>query len=518
MCQSDIDYYITLNGSTIETDSNTSVVNGSIIKITEAGTYKVSGNLNDGYIQVEVADSDKVTLILDNVEIESKNFAAIYLTSADKLYLELQGDNVLKNTNSFVQIDDNNVDGAIYAKDDLCIKGEGNLEVSSSLNGIVAKDDLKLVGSGNININSNSHGIDANDSVRIKNQNITIISNKDGIHVENNEDTTKGYFYMESGNLDITAKLDGIDSSSYIFINDGEINIDTRGNTSSKYSSSSESNKGLKASLLVQIDGGNIEINSLDDAIHSNNNLTINNGEIKVSSGDDGFHADNILTINDGRIEINESYEGIEATTLNFNGGNIKVVSTDDGINASGGANQTSPMTRPGMGNYNSGTGVININGGNIIVDSKGDGIDANGSINMTGGFVIVYGPTDNGNGALDYDSSFTLTGGTLCALGSSGMAQNVSSASQCTALVSFNQNAGSGSKFEVKSGNNIIFEIELTKSCNTVVFSSSELGVGNTYSFILGSSTKSVSFTNYIYGSSQGQMTPGGGRPGGYR
>lgn len=44
----------------------------------------------------------------------------------------------------------------------------------------------------------------------------------------------------------------------------------------------------------------------------------------------------------------------------------------------------------------------------------------------MTGGTVLVDGPTSNGDGALDYDHTATITGGTLVAAGSSGMVQAI--------------------------------------------------------------------------------------------
>ena len=41
----------------------------------------------------------------------------------------------------------------------------------------------------------------------------------------------------------------------------------------------------------------------------------------------------------------------------------------------------------------------------------------------MTGGTAVVSGPTNDGNGALDVDGTFDVSGGTLLAAGASGMA-----------------------------------------------------------------------------------------------
>ncbi|UKI49057.1 MAG: carbohydrate-binding domain-containing protein [Clostridium sp.] len=58
------------------------------------------------------------------------------------------------------------------------------------------------------------------------------------------------------------------------------------------------------------------DITSSDDAIHSNNNVTINSGEYIISSDDDGIHADNSLVINGGNINILKSYEGLEGKKM----------------------------------------------------------------------------------------------------------------------------------------------------------------------------------------------------------
>ena len=65
----------------------------------------------------------------------------------------------------------------------------------------------------------------------------------------------------------------------------------------------------------------------------------------------------------------------------------------------------------------------MHISGGVISVSASGDGVDVNGDLEMSGGELYVNGPESGGDGALDYDGSFTLTGGTVVAVGSAGMA-----------------------------------------------------------------------------------------------
>lgn len=52
-------------------------------------------------------------------------------------------ENTLANGGTFTAIDDNNVDGAVYSKQDLTFNGTGSLTVTSPAgHGIVCKDDL----------------------------------------------------------------------------------------------------------------------------------------------------------------------------------------------------------------------------------------------------------------------------------------------------------------------------------------------------------------------------------------
>ncbi len=106
-----------------------------------------------------------------------------------------------------------------------------------------------------------------------------------------------------------------------------------------------------------------------------------------------------------------------------YNGGTVHITASDDGINVAGGADgSASGNFRGGGGDMaNNANNILTINGGYIVIDSGGDGLDSNGSVYMNGGTVIVNGPTNNGNGAIDYNGEFKVTAGYLVAVGSSG-------------------------------------------------------------------------------------------------
>lgn len=78
----------------------------------------------------------------------------------------------------------------------------------------------------------------------------------------------------------------------------------------------------------------------------------------------------------------------------------------------------------------------MEINGGYIHILAGGDGIDSNGDLTINGGEIYIDGPSDNGNSAIDYGdwSDAYVNGGTLVAIGSSGMAEEVSDADRVDA------------------------------------------------------------------------------------
>ena len=191
-------------------------------------------------------------------------------------------------------------------------------------------------------------------------------------------------------------------------------------------SESSDSAKGIKAKTALNVTGGEIRINSADDAVHSNQTASLTGSAVlTLASGDDGIHADTALTIGgNAGVTVSTAYEGIESAQINITGGTTRVTSKDDGLNASGAP--LSDSQKQGFGGMMSNsTGTLNITGGYLWVNAGGDGLDSNGDINMTDGTVVVCGPTNNGNGPLDSGDNgnkITVTGGTLMAVGSTGM------------------------------------------------------------------------------------------------
>ncbi len=513
---------IQLNGSSATASSNSVKINGSTVQITEEATYIISGTLDDGMLVVNAPETAKLQLVLNGVSITSQSCAALYILEADKVFLTLaEGtENSLANGGSFTPIEDENIDGALYSKQDLTINGSGSLTVTSPAgHGIVGKDDLVITG-GTLQVNAAGHALDANDSLRFQGAKLTAIAGKDGIHCENNDDATRGFVYIASGSMDIQAEGDGISAGYYLQILDGDFQILAGGGykNGSQQSSSgwggfpggghggnrpratateddSTSMKGIKSVSTMQIDGGSFTIDSADDSLHSDSSMNINGGTFDIASGDDAVHAEETLTVNDAAIRISQSYEGLEALHIRVCGGDIALVATDDGLNAAGGTDSSGTGGRdnmfgfkgPGMMSGNS-SGSIIISGGKIQINASGDGIDANGTLEISGGYTTVVGPTQGDTATLDYDKSAIITGGTFIGTGASNMAQIFSSSQQGVISISTgNQSAGTLITLTDSSGKTLIsYAPEL--AYQIVILSSPDIVSGESYTITVGS------------------------------
>jgi len=288
-----------------------------------------------------------------------------------------------------------------------------------------------------------------------------------------------------SGSLSVTGNFNnGIGSKDDLVITGGNITINS-------------ANDALRGRDSIAIKSGTFTIDAGGDGLQSNNDedvekgwISIDGGAFKITAESDGIQATTSLVINSGTIDIAKCYEGLEGANVTVNGGNIRIKADDDGLNAAGGNDGSSVDARP-IENASSddSTYFIRINGGYLTVDAAGDGIDANGSLYFSGGTVLVSGPTNNGNGALDYDGTCEITGGTLAIAGSSGMAQSpgdTSSQSSVTVYYSSVQKSGTLVTLSDSSGKPLL-SFAPSKDYQSIVISSPELEQGSTYTLSSG-------------------------------
>ncbi len=492
----------------------------SPVTISEEGTYVLSGSL-EGMVIVDAPDTAKLQIVLSGASISSPISAALYVKQADKVFVTLaeNTENTLKNGGTFTAFDDNNIDAAVFSKQDITFNGAGSLTVTSPVgHGIVSKDDLVITG-GHYTVSSASHGLDANDSIRVANATLTVDAGKDAIHVENSDDASLGFAYIESGSFTIKAQGDGISAGSDMTIIDGSFDILAGGGSVNGTQSASDhyggfmgggmmppggrprttsttddktSMKGLKSGAGMLLSGGSFTIDSADDALHANASLTVEGGIYTIATGDDGIHAEDTLTVSGGKIEISESYEGLEGLHIRINGGDITLTASDDGLNAAGGTDASGMIGgRDGMfgGGRTGGVsnGSIIISGGDLHIQASGDGIDANGYLEITGGNTVVCGPTRGDTATLDYDASATISGGTFIGTGASGMAQTFSDSEQGVIAVQVGQqSAGTEIILTDKNGNTVLSHTPQL-SFAVVILSSPDIVSGQSYTITVG-------------------------------
>lgn len=515
-----------LEGTYEENDCRKIELDSDSVTITEEGAYLLSGILEEGMVMVDAPDSAKVQLVLDGVTISNSEGAAIYVKEADKVFITLAEGavNTLTNGGSYTVIDDNHIDAVIFAKSDLTINGTGSLNVVAKAgHGIVSKDDLKVTG-GIITVTAASHGFSGKDSVRIAAGSLTLTTDKDGIHSENGDAEDKGFVYVADGNLTVDSRGDCISAGAYLQIDGGDFDLTAGEGSTNKSVESAEdgeavSTKGIKATGQLIINGGIFQIDTQDDAVHSNSSLTVNDGKLSVATGDDGFHSDETTAITGGTLEISTCYEGVEGKNVIISGGYISLSASDDGLNAAGGkdASGFGGMfgNRGGNGFGGSGGSVL-ISGGQIYINADGDGIDSNGTLTVTGGETYVSGPLSGGNGALDYDGEGQITGGTVIAVGSVGMAMNFGETSTQGSILSNDVKGEAGTEIVLKDAvGAILAAYTAEKTFGSVVISCPGLMEGGTYTLCIDNDETEIVMDSLIYGSGLGMGGFGGGRGG---
>jgi len=278
----------------LELKSRTQVV------VQKEGIYILSGVFTDTSVIVEADDDAKIQFILDNLKVSNKSMPAIYVKSADKVYITTtDSKNSLQVTENYAKDGDTNLDAVIFSRSDLILNGTGTIEiVSATGGGISSKDDLKITG-GTLMITASTNGLSANDSIIVFDGNIDVKSTRDALHSENKDDPLSGYIYIRNGVLNITTGDDAIRGNSVVQIDGGKIKIAT-------------CREGIEATF-VQINGGTLVIYALDDGINAayktqmTRAIIVNGGNIDVSvaSGDtDAFDSNGYLYINGGTINV----------------------------------------------------------------------------------------------------------------------------------------------------------------------------------------------------------------------
>ena len=397
-------------------------IDGTDVSITAAGTYVFSGDCDNGSITVKKGVTG-VTIVLNGLTLTNDDSAAITLNkTAEASLIAAAG-----TTNTVADTEGSNDENAavkVKSGAALAIGGTGTLTVDGNAkNGIKgAADAVITVAEVKLSINAANDGLSCDDELNITGGTLSITAGGDAVKAspdtgdtENPDTTSLGNVTISGGTLTLNATEDGIQADGDLTISGGTFHVKTNGGHTTALTDDSASCKGFKAGKTLTVTGGTLTVDSADDALHANADVSITGGTLTLAAGDDAVHADNDLVIgtkgasstSTPRINITASYEGLEGTTVTVYSGDIDVAASDDGVNAA------SSTLGERSDKY-----AINIAGGDLYIDAGSDGLDSNNDISMTGGKVEVYGADAMMDAAIDYDGTFTLSGGTLFGAG----------------------------------------------------------------------------------------------------
>ena len=142
-------------------------------------------------------------------------------------------------------------------------------------------------------------------------------------------------------------------------------------------------------------------------------------------------------------------------------------------------------MPGGGGGTFEVVDAAINVSGGNITVNAEGDGIDSNGVTTLSGGTLIVNGPSQGGNAALDTNGDLLLNGATVLS-GSTADMFEAPSTNSTSGYLKLTNSSGfeQGSTVQVAdSSGKVVANYKVTKSNVQLVLVSSSLIVkGQSY------------------------------------
>ena len=490
-------------------------VSGSEVTIKKGGEYEVNGTSANGRLVVNTDDAAEPTALvqlnLTGLDLSNSTKAPIFVENVgDECVISAKSGsvNTISDGTSHTDTQTNSegtsetINGAIFACDDLKIKGSGSLTVNgNTADGIVCKNDLKIY-NGNITVNAVDDGVRGNDSVTIGNDTDTDFSSlkltvnaKGGDGIKTNATTAtegEGAVIINGGTVKVTSNSDAIHATQALTVNGGDLNLKTTGSTSSTADISA---KGLKAGCTddsgtaitgtITVNGGNIVADTTDDAIHASGNITLVGGKMEINTGDDGVHSDADVIIGQGsantyddvQIIVYSGYEGVEGLNVTMNSGTVVTTTTDDGFNAAGGADGSGSQGGWGGGwgggMSSGGNYSLNLKGGFAIVSTASgdhDGFDSNGSLTVSGGIHIT-----NGQEPFDCDGTMSYTGGVYVknagsgGMGGGGMMPGGSGS--MTESVSVSASVSSGTRITLCDGSgNVIVSFIADKNVSSLV------------------------------------------------
>ena len=271
------------------------------LTITEGGVYILSGSY-EKMIVVDAGEEAKVQLVLKNATLTNSNGPAVYVRSADKVFLTAaEGTvNTISDSSSYSFTDEETTpDAAVFSKDDLTINGTGKLTITGNYkHAVVSKDDL-VVTAKNLTVSAANTGLNGKESVALSDASVVINAGNNGIRSDE--------IVSISGNSVEVDASEGIEAT-YILISGGDITVNASDD------GINVARKSTTYTPTVEITGGNVTVTmgaGDTDGIDSNGDIIITGGTISVNAAS-AFDYDGSATFTGGTVYVN----GQQVTTL----------------------------------------------------------------------------------------------------------------------------------------------------------------------------------------------------------
>jgi len=457
-------------------------VEDGTLTITKAGTYKLSGEYQ-GQIKVETADSDAVRLVLDNANITNSSGAALNVVNADEviLYSASGTTNTISDGADYTATGEDDPDAVVYSKADLTIAGEGTLKVNGNHEDGIHTSDGLVIASGTLEVNAANTGIKGKDYVDILGGTINVTAQQDGIKSTNDTDEGKGWTRLSNGTVTVNAGDDGFKASRVVEISGGSLTVE-------------QSDEGIEAQY-INISGGDVNVTSADDGMNAS--LKTSNSESTDSSENTSDTANQqqnnqqqgSLPGGQQNGTSNQQQQGTGQPPA-MPGGNAQDGTSQNGTTGTGQQGMGQPPQGGMPGGGGGGTfevidAAINVSGGHVTVNAEGDGIDSNGVTTLSGGTLIVNGPSQGGNAALDTNGDLLLNGATVLS-GSTADMFEAPSTNSTSGYLKLTNSSGfeQGSTVQVAdSSGKVVANYKVTKSnVQLVLVSSSSIVKGQSY------------------------------------